>query len=80
MWSLLQTGAGLELFDSENGSFLWSGHYQDEFDGRDKQFLKRFSVSLFDFQTNQTSVYASEMGYFFELCLIFVDNLESFLC
>lgn len=37
-------------------------------------------MSLFDFQSNQTSVCAGKMGYFFELCLIFVDNLEAFLC
>lgn len=69
MWSLLQTGARLEVSDSKDGSLLWSGHYQAEFDSGINNFLS-FFVSLFNFQTNQTSVCAGEMGYFFELCLI----------
>lgn len=71
---------GWSYLNSENGSFLWFGHYQDEFGSGINNFFKSFFVSLFDFQANQTSGYAGEMGYLFELCLIFVDNLEAFLC
>lgn len=39
-------------------------------------------MTLFDFQIYQASfyIYAGEIGFFFEFCLIFVDNLEPLLC